>query len=586
MSHNGNNLAEEHGRTKMSVVEDRPAVKKKPVNEDRLAVKKKSVNEDRPVTKKKPASGNKPAAKKRPVEGDKPSVRKASADTDKPVSKKKASDEDGVVVKKKPASGGKPPARKKKSSGRKKPVKKVPVDTRKKSSGRKEIDEEDFDVHVKSRDEVRARRKAARLRKVRRQKIIMAVSSVIIVAVVIGAVVFCTPPMRLSRSLSKGEKCAARAEYAEAQSAYEKALELDPSSVKAYRGIAENYLAQEMTEDAKQTLYTGWQQTQDQGLLDYYCIVICNEAVREINNKNCTLATVDKCIQVLEQKPVQEDALKLMGTCYERLFRVTEENQTCMMFYDEDAAQDTCSYVEYEQLVRRLLAVYRSAPSDSLKNILTQYALIDMPYVRISVPHMAQYTALLTEINSVVADAQITETIACLNRAQEVEEYFGAAFAEFESGNYAYARDLIVQESYQQIRDDFINENSGYWEGEVYIPVNKEQIVLHNENDQVRFSFLSEEEYNNKQGIIKVWGSKQEDDGIQRSTISYLPVADSATGGHTEYRVCYLYSNVKIGNKYEPQMNFRFDTEIRSAEGITTSAIGDWGGEHEWEIDY
>ena len=433
---------------------------------------------------------------------------------------------------------------------------------------------------------MRARRKAARLRKVRRQKIIMAVSCVIIVAAVIGIVIYCTPSMRLSRSLSKGDKSVVRSEYVDAQNAYEKALELDPDSVRAYRGMAANYLAQDMTEDAKEILYTGWQQTKDQGLLDYYCTVIYNEAVIEINNKNCTLQTVDKCIQVLEKEPAHNDALTLMGTCYERLFKVTEENETCTIFMDEDAAQDTCSYTEYEQLLRRLLVLYRSAPSDRLKSILTQYALIDMPYVRISLPHLAQYTTLLTDINAIVADAQITETIACLNRAQEVEEYFSGAFAEFESGNYAYARDLIAQESYQQIRDDFINENSGYWEGSVYIPVNKEQIVLHNEDNQVRFSFLGEEEYNNKQGIILVWGTKQEDDGVQRSAISYLPVTDSETGGHTEYKVQYLYSNVKIGNRYEPQMNFRFDTETRTAEGITTTAIGDWGGEHEWEIDY
>ena len=549
MSQNSSNLAEEHAQTRMSVVEDRPAAKRKAANGDRSA------------GGKKPSSGNKPTAKKKSATGNKAAVKKKSGNGDKPVVKKKS------------------------ANGRKTMVKKVPADTRKKDSGKKAKDEsgEDFENHVRSRDEIRARRKAARLRKVRRQKIMMAVSSVIIVAVVIGAVVFCTPSMKLSRSLSKGDKCAARAEYDEAQSAYEKALELDSGSVKAYRGMATNYLAQEKAEDAKQILYAGWEQTKDQGLLDYYCLVIYNEAVREINNKNCTLATVDKCIQVLEQEPAHEDAATLMGTCYERLFKT--EDGICEMFYDNDAAQDTCSYTEYEQLLRRLLAVYRTAPSDRLKSILAQYALIDMPYVRISIPHMAQYTALITDINAVTGNAEITETIACLARAQEAEEYFDSAFTEFESGNYAYARDLVAQESYQNLRDDFINENSGYWEGSTYIPVNREQIVLHNENSQVRFSFPGDEDYDSKQGIIKIWGMKQEDDGVQRSAISYVP-AGSTAGEHTEYKVQYLYSNVKIGNKYEPQMNYRFDTEITTAEGTTTNAIGDWGGEHEWEIDY
>ncbi|MDE6388466.1 MAG: tetratricopeptide repeat protein [Lachnospiraceae bacterium] len=600
MGHNNGNLAKEDAQVKMSVVESKPTAKKKPVNENEPTAKKKMSDGDRPATKKKEVSEDKPAAKKKAVSEDKPAAKKKAVSEDKPAAKKKAVGEDKPAVKKKAVGGDKNAARKKAvskdkstvrkktSGGKKKTVKKMPAETKKKDAAVNSKSEggEDFESRMKKRDEERARRKAERLRRVRRQKIMMAVSSVVIVAAVIVIVIFCTPSMQLSRSLDKGDKCAARAEYAEAQGAYEKALEIDTGSVRAYRGLASNYLAQEQTQEAKQIVYTGWEQTQDSSLLDYYCIVVYNEAVGEINNKNCTLATVDKCIQVLEQKADHEDALNLMGTCYERLFQTTEDNMTCEIFYDEDIAQDTCSYAEYEQLLRRLLAVYQSNPSEAIKNILTQYALIDMPYVRISMPHMTQYMTLLTDINTAVGNEKITETLACLLRAKEVTDYFETAFAEFENGNYAYARDLIAQESYQQIRDSFINENSGYWEGTTYIPVNREQIVLHNENGQVRFSFLSSDEYNNKQGIISVWGTKQEDDGVQRSAISYEPVADAASGEHTMYKVQYLYSNVKIGNKYEPQMNYRFDTEITTAEGTTTNAIGDWGGEHEWEIDY
>lgn len=576
MSHNNSNLAEENTRSRMSVVEDSPAANKKETGKKKPAAKKKPANAGKTPAKKKTENTDKAAVKKKPVNADKAPVKKKPVNADK------------APVKKKSASTDKKAVRKKSVNGKKTAVKKVPADTRKKDPGKKAKNgsSEDFEVRVRNRDEVRARRKQARLRKVRRQKIIMAVSSAVIVLAVIGIVLFCMPSMKLSRSLSSGDKYSARAEYADAQGAYEKALEIDSGSVRAYRGMAANYLAQEQTQEAKQILYTGWEQTQDQGVLDYYCTVIYNEAVVEINNKNCTLATVEKCIQVLEQKPGHEDALELMGTCYERLFKVSEEEETCVMFYDEDAAQDTCSYNEYEQLLRRLLALYQASPSERIKNILAQYAVIDMPYVRISIPHMGQYMALLTDINAVTGDAKITETLACLTRAKEIQEYFDAAFTEFESGNYAYARDLVAQESYQQIRDDFINENSGYWEGSTYIPVNREQIVLHNENGQIRFSFLSDEEYNNKQGIIRVWGTKQEDDGVQRSIISYLPTENNTGSEYTEYKVEYLYSNVKIGNQYVPQMNYRFDTIITTAEGTTTNAIGDWGGEHEWEIDY
>ena len=144
----------------------------------------------------------------------------------------------------------------------------------------------------------------------------------------------------------------------------------------------------------------------------------------------------------------------------------------------------------------------------------------------------------------------------------------------------------MSEEAYQKIRDGFIEENSGYWEGSVYIPVSREQMVLHREEGKVSFAFLGNEDYTNQQGIISVWGTHQEDDGVQRSVISYEPPEEPGADSHTEYTIQYLYSNVKIDGQYVPQMNYRFDTKVTTSEGITTNAIGDWGGEHEWEIDY
>lgn len=448
-------------------------------------------------------------------------------------------------------------------------------------------EQEDFETRSRKRDEERARKREARRRKVRREKILMVASAVVvIVAAVTVGVIFSRPSMKLSRSLSKGDKYAQQEDYTNAQSAYEEALQIDPASVKTYRRMADNYLAQGKITETQQILYTGWEQTQDEGLLHYYCVEVHNEAVAEVNRHECSLATVDKCVQVLELEADNADTLSLLETCYEHLFRVVEEQDTCLMFYDEDATQDTCSYGEYEQLLRRMMAIYQTDPSDGLKNVLRRYAVIDMPYVRISLPHLEQYTTLLTDINDMINDSGIGETLACLNRAKEVEAYFATAFTEFESDNFAYARVLVTEESYQQMRDDFIEENSGYWEGSIYIPVNRELLVLHREDGTVRFYFPDEEEYENRQGIITVWGTHQEDDGVQRSAISYEPVMESGADSHIEYTVQYLYSNVKIGGQYVPQMNYRFDTKITTQDGITTNAIGDWGGEHEWEIDY
>lgn len=508
--------------------------------------------------------GNKPPAGKKPAVRKGTEVKKASAG-------------------KKAISGGKPSTRKKEAH-----------DMGKASVGKKAEDariaagddKESFEARMSRRDEERARRRAEREKKVRRQKIIMAVSAGIIVLSAIGILVFCLPAAKVSIGLFQGDRYTAKEEYEKAQNAYEKVLEADPASTEAYRSLAELFDRQQMAAEEEQILYTGWEKTQDEGLLQYYSVAVLNQAVAELNAKNCTLATVDKCVRVLEQGTEKEKALELLGTCYERLFKVTEEEDTCTLFFDESIEQDNCSFTEYEQLLRRMLAVYQADPSEAAKKQLKQYAVIDMPYVRISLPHLEPYVAVLTEINGALSDTDLTETLACLARTKEVSGYFDKAFDEFAAGNYAYARDLVSEEDYQKIRDGFIEENSGYWEGSVYIPVSREQMVLHREEGKVSFAFLGNEDYANRQGIITVWGTHQEDDGVQRSVISYEPPEEPGAASHTEYTVQYLYSNVKIDGQYVPKMNYRFDTKVTTSEGITTNAIGDWGGEHEWEIDY
>lgn len=522
----------------------------------------KKAAEKTPVQKKTvgpKTAANKTAAKKKPKQGKKP------ADANDAVRKKS-----GGTSKKKAANGNR-----------------VKRGAQSSKADRKVRDGEDYKVRSDSREAQRARRREERLRKVRRQKIIMAVSAGVILVSVIILIVMFLPPVKYLRNIFMGDNYLAKADYVSAASAYEKAVELNDTSAEAYHGMADALTAQDKISEAESIVYTGWEKTQDEVLLHYYCTLVLNEAVAQINAKNCTLDTVDKCVHVLELDAANEDALSLMHTCYERLFKVTEENDTCTLFFDADVTQETCGYDTYEQLLRRVYAVYQASPSEELKNILAQYAVIDMPKVHLSMTHIDQYIAVLTEINGVLSDTQITETLACLTKAKEIENYFAKAFDEFAQGNYAYARELITEDTYQQIRDQFINEDSGYWKGSVYIPVSQEQLVLNRDEGKVTFSFLAFEDYDNPQGIITIWGSKQEDDGTQRSVISYEPASEnSAEFPHTEYTIQYLYSNVKIGGKYVPQMNYRFDTKVTTEEGTTTIAVGDWGGEHEFEIDY
>lgn len=447
---------------------------------------------------------------------------------------------------------------------------------------------ESLETKSSRRDAERIRRREARKRKVRRQKIAMATSGVVIVAAAATLVVLFMPSMRLSREMSKAEKYTKEQDYVSAQQAYESALEIDVKQVKAYRNIAENDMAQDKVEEAKQILFEGWENTQDESLLNYYCTVILNEAVAEINDKNVTLDTVDKCVQVIEQNAANADALSLLQTCYDRLFALNEENEKDAhfdIFYDENIEVENCQYDAYEQLLRRMLAVYQANPSEELKNLLVEYALIDDASIRITMTHVNSYITMLSDINQAIANDEITEVSACLTDAMAVQDYFAEAFTQFAAGNFEYARDLIVEDTYQQYRDNFINETAGNWLGHIYIPVNQEQLVLTKEDGVWYYSFLADEDYVNTKGVITIWGTKQEDDGVQRSVISYEAANDGAYP-HTEYTVQYLYSNVKINGQYVPQMNYRFDTKVTTEEGNTTVAIGDWGGEHEFEIDY
>lgn len=579
MGNESSSLAEE--KTKIAVAggktsgQKKTVSGKKPVSGRGVPAKKRPEKEEKAPGKKKRAVGEKASARKRTVSGEKISARKRPVSDEKTSARKRAGQEESLASRKKSAAGDRAYGRGTMSA--EDPIERPdsPVE-----------EQDDFEARMSRRDAERARRRAEREKKVRRQKIIMAVSLCVILVSVIGIVVFCLSPVKTAFRLFQAERYLAKEDYEKARSAYEKVLTADETSVKAYRGLADLFDQQQMLSEQEQILYTGWEKTQDEDLLRYYCVTVLNQAVGEINARNCTLATVDKCVRALEQGAEDAKALELLSACYERLFKVTEEEDTCTMFFDADTAQDTCSYTDYEQLLRRMLAVYQTRPSEELKDVLKQYAVIDMPYVRISLPHVEAYSSLLTEINGAVSDAVITETLACLARVKEIRDYFSTAFDEFDAGNYAYARDLVSEEAYQKIRDGFIEENSGYWEGSVYIPVSREQMVLHREDGTVRFSFLGREDYENRKGIINVWGTHQEDDGVQRSVISYEPPEDAGSDSHTEYTIQYLYSNVKINGEYVPQMNYRFDTRETTPEGTTTNAIGDWGGEHEWEIDY
>ncbi|MDE5598842.1 MAG: tetratricopeptide repeat protein [Lachnospiraceae bacterium] len=227
-----------------------------------------------------------------------------------------------------------------------------------------------------TRDETRARKHAIRRKQVMIQKIIIAAVLILLVGGISGGIILNQASFRLSVKLSAGEKYTTNGEYEKAQTAYKEALQIDETSLTAYQCLAQNYMEQNDTDAAKEILYTGWEKTQDEELLQIYSTIVLNEAVAQINEDNCSTDTVNKCIHVLQIQPENRQAYEVLDACYSMLFAAEEENSS-QIFMDADITADTCLYEDYEQILRSLLALYEQFHTDNLKNILIKYKLPD-----------------------------------------------------------------------------------------------------------------------------------------------------------------------------------------------------------------
>lgn len=441
-------------------------------------------------------------------------------------------------------------------------------------------------------DKERKRRKmeaaARERRRKRRKKAVMTQRIVLALLIVVLAVGGTTliwnllPVVRVNRQLEAVDEFVKSQAYEEAIASCKEALKIDSKSVKAYRAMAGVYLTKKDRESAEQVLYKGWETTQNEELLEEYCVYLLNDAVADINAGSCTLNTLEKCVMVLERDLNNEEVYPLLDACYERLFLPEETDLFCLV--DANGQNGFDSYLAG---MNRMLDIYAQNQSETLKAVILKYAVPQTGLLWMNVENLQDYLNLLSAVETLGNTENIVQLKGCLQKALWVQEIFSPAFSIFESGKFEAIKEFMQSADYISIRDQFIEGAVEYWNGKTYIPVSREKIKLTNESGRWSFSFADFEDCPETAGVIKIWGVKQEDAGVQRISISYEPASENETYyPHTTYEFVYLYSNVKIAGEYVPQMNYRFETRIATPEGTTSELVGDWGGEHEWTMEY
>lgn len=438
--------------------------------------------------------------------------------------------------------------------------------------------------------EIRRKKQAAAARELRRKRrkralmIERTMIALLIVVLLAGGTVLVfnlLPNVKVAKRLEAADAFVENSNYEEAIASCEEALQIDSKSVEAYRAMAGVYLTSRNREAAEQTLYRGWESTLDEGLLQEYCIHLLNDAVEEINGQNCTFATLDKCVTVLEQNQDSADVYQLLDACYEHLF--TDETT---VFCDVDANGES-GFSSYFSLINRMINVYLKNPKEELKEEIFKFAAPSENVTWLNVDSLQEYLELIDKVSAFGEDESLKQLKLCLEKAVWAQNIFSTAFTIFESAEFEPIKEFMQSADYIAVRDQFIEGTMEYWSGKTYIPVSRERMKLMNQEGQWNFAFADFDEYPQTGGVINIWGAKQEDAGVQRLCISYEPASPNGEYyPHTTYEFVYLYSNVKIAGEYVPQMNYRFEIRTATPEGTTSQLTGDWGGEHEWTMEY
>ena len=401
------------------------------------------------------------------------------------------------------------------------------------------------------------------------------------------------PVVKVNKAIAAGDKYTQNADYQAAIDSYSEAIEIDSHSVTAYSNMAGAYLSIDDYESAKQTLYNGFIETENEGLLDNYHAVIMNEAVKAINEEQADMSTVLSVEKVLSEDNTNSDAIQLLDSAYSRVFDEAYGYDVNALFRGDSVTNTEgsakFSYAEYESFVKELLSVYSVSPSEELKEVILKYATPGEISFTISLSDAASYNELLATIESTVSGSDcITSMRECLTNASDVLNIFSGIFEQLDVGNVDELRGFVVSDEYINLRNIFLNDEPTPQENTTYVPISREAIILNNTEGKWSYRFLNYEENPSTEGVITLWANFFEDDGVQRNAISYEPKSiEDNYYPHTKYSVTYLYSYITSGKATKvPKMNYRLDTTVTTQDGEQIETIvGDWGGENEWTMD-
>ncbi len=439
----------------------------------------------------------------------------------------------------------------------------------------------------------RARRRRKKRFDIRKLAIVAATA----IAVTAGGICIYNhlPIVKVNKAIAAGDKYTKASDYEAAIDSYETAIQIDKHSVTAYCNMAGAYLSIDDSESAKKILFDGWQNTENEGLLDNYHAVILNEAVDAMNTRKADMNTVLSIVSVLSDDAANKDAIELLDAAYSRIFQDAYSYSADALFRSDSATYSSAegsavfTYDQYESFVKELMAVYQASPSDELKEVILKYATPGDISFTLNYENVSSYQALLESLESSVGEADnISSMKACLVNAQEVQDIFAEIFTQLDVGNVDELRNFVVSDKYLALRDIFLNNEETPQENTTYVPISREAIILNNNEGQWSYRFLNFEENPTTQGVITLWANFFEDDGIQRNSISYEPaMIEDNYYPHTKYDVTYLYSYITSGTATKvPKMNYRLSTTVTLQDGEENETIvGDWGGPNEWTMD-